>query len=141
MQDRLRPAAASARSRGMRRHLAQQFEQQHTQRVDVGRRADTIAEDLLRRGIAQRERMHSGVGRLGVGVVEKFGDAEIEQLGRTIRRHQYIARFEIAMHDQVSVRVRDRTAQPLQQRDARVERRPRGAQPLAERPLGTASPY
>src|SRR5206468_5093357 len=53
-----------------------------------------------------------------------LGDAEVEELHRTIVRDQHIRRLDIAMHDQVGVRVRDRGENIEKQTQTRVYVKP-----------------
>ena len=48
--------------------------------------------------------------RCCAGIVEQFRDAEIEQLHVAFRVDQDVARFQIAMHDEVAMRVTHRRA-------------------------------
>ena len=51
--------------------------------------------------------------------LEQLGDAEVEQLDPTVRGDQHVGRFEIPVHDEVRVRVRDRRQDVQKQADTR----------------------
>ena len=93
-----------------RRFPAQQFEQQQTQRMHVSRHGDRTSGNLFGRGVGRGVDTRRGhpVGVLGV---EQFGDAEVEQNGAVIASHQQVGRLQIAMHDEVGVRVVNRPRQ------------------------------
>ena len=96
--------AASAR---MRQCSGQKLVEQHSQRINIGRRGDRLAADLFRTGVVERHRTLIDARRF-VGNkfgAQQFGDAEVEQLRRAIRGHQDIAGFDVAMHHQAPVRV------------------------------------
>ena len=92
----------------------EQFVQQHAERVDVGGGRDHLAADLFRAGVFrrhQREAVRRGRVRLAAKVgIEQLGDAEIEQLGRAVGGHQDVGGLDVAMDDQVLVRVLHRCA-------------------------------
>ena len=60
----------------------------------------------------------SGAARVAF---EQLGDAEIEQLHLSVRAHQHVRRLEIAVHDQVRVRVRHGGEHVEEQADARID--------------------
>ena len=102
----------------------QEFVEHHAQGVDVARRSDGLAAELLGTGVGQRHPLLSGPhgdARLRHQCrVEELGDPEVEQFGHAIRRDEDIAGFEIAVHDQVLVGIVDGGA------DGPKERQPRG---------------
>ena len=75
---------------------AEQHVQQHAERVDIGRRGDLPAGQLLRRRVLGRERraaLSRQSGRLGrqrsagLGIaLEQLGNAEVEQLDLAVDR-------------------------------------------------------
>jgi hypothetical protein len=87
----------------------EQYIEQHAKRIHVGGCGDRAAGDLfgggeLRRqatGVAREKRR---IARLGFGL-EPLGNAEVEQLHLTGGRDQHIRRLEVAMHDEVGVRM------------------------------------
>jgi hypothetical protein len=120
----------------MGQRAGDQLEEQHSQGVDVGRRGDRLAQDLLRRGIGGGE--HAGVelgepGRLLLPIAipiaiagQQLGDAEVEQLDLARRGHQDVGRLEVAVHHQAAVGAVDRRADALHQPQPRLQ-----AEPLA----------
>ena len=96
----------------------EQHVQQHAERVDVGRRRDPSAGQLLGRRVLRRQRpaafarqsarlrryRRPGAARVGL---EQLRDAEIEQLDVAVDADEHVGGLEIAVHDQVGMRVRD----------------------------------
>jgi hypothetical protein len=86
--------------------------QQHAERVDVDRRGDESARDLLRSGVLgcqsasrlprQREGRPDPLRR------QQLGHAEVEQPDGALPVDQDVRGLEVAVHDQVRVRVGDR---------------------------------
>ena len=98
--------------------------QQHAERVDVGRRRHLAAVHLLGRGVRRRqhgialpcERLNTIALRF-----EQVGDAEVEQLHLPVSRDEHVRRFQVAVHDEVGVRVRDRREHVEEQIHAAVD--------------------
>jgi hypothetical protein len=89
--DQRRPGVA-----GERRPPGQQLEQQDAEGVDVGRRGGVVAEHPLWRQVRGRsEQVATGQGRL----VDRAGDAEVEQLHVAAAGHEDVARLDVAVHD------------------------------------------
>ena len=87
---------------------SEQFEQQHAERIDIGRGRHGVAGQLFRGCVRQRHRRVAG---RFVGVVgEQLGDAEVEQFDVTIVADDDVTRLQVAMNDQILVRVCDRIA-------------------------------
>ena len=85
--------------------------QQHAQRIDVGRGGNAGAAELLRRRIGRGQPAQAGARVvLALGLVEQFGDAEVEQARPSLRVDQDIRRLDVAMHDQRAMRRFDRFA-------------------------------
>ena len=68
---------------------AEKHEEQHAERIDIGRGRHRIAEHLFRGGELRRQRATSFAGELGCLarsslVLEQLGDAEVEQLHRAV---------------------------------------------------------
>jgi hypothetical protein len=106
----------------------QQHVEERAQRVDVRGDGDRAAADLLGRGEGRREDV-SAVAREGDGLAprlpfEQLGDAEVEQLHLAVRADQHVRGLEVAVHDQVRVRVRHRGEHVQEQADARVHAQP-----------------
>ena len=70
---------------------------------------DRLVAELLGRGIFRCHRRRQGLRRRRVGDADTFGNAEIEQLGRAACGNQDVGWFDIAVHDQALVRVRERS--------------------------------
>ncbi len=101
----------------------QQLIQQHTERVDVGGDGDRLAEQLLGRRVIGRQRatvlLRERRRVAGQHVVfEQLGDAEVEQLRAAFVVDQHVRGLDVAMDDQVGMRVRDRTEDLQEQPDA-----------------------
>ena len=101
----------------------QQLVKQHAERVDVGRGGHRLAEQLLGRGVFGREQLRIGARQrravAGGFVFEQLGDAEIEQLDAAVVIDEHVQRLDVAMHDQVRVRVGDGREHVEEQADAR----------------------
>ena len=111
MQHRMlqRGAAEAALAEGQL--AAGQLVEHDAQRIDVAGDADRLAGDLLGCGIGGRQAPAGDLGQLMVGllagVVEQAGDAEVQQLGRAALVEHHIAGLEVAVHDQLGVRMLD----------------------------------
>ena len=95
----------------------QQQVEQHAQRVDVGGGGDVAARELLGRRVLGRQRRFALAGERRplsrLVALQQLGDAEVEQLHLAVRGHQHVGGLEVAVHDQVRVRVgRPRPARP-----------------------------
>ena len=102
------------------------LEQHQAEAVDVRRRRDRCARELLRRGVRRRERPRSARPRHAVvGVREELRDPEVEQLhARPLLGvlDQDVGRLEVAVDDRVQVRVRHGVARLQEQPEALCER-------------------
>ena len=90
---------------------ADQFEHHDTERIDIGRHRDRQAHHLLGRRVRQRqgttrEPCQRGLVHRRRIAFDQLGDAEVEQFGCAVCCHQHIAWLQIAMNDQLSMRVR-----------------------------------
>lgn len=94
---------------GLRGAAGEQAVQQRAEAVDVHRRAGRGAAQLFGRGVAGRERAPQRVRALAGGVGE-LADAEIEQARVPGIVHQHVGWLDVAVDDEVAVRVRDRAA-------------------------------
>jgi hypothetical protein len=81
----------------------QQEIEQHADRVDVGRRRDDVARRLLGRGVFRRQHARP-IDRHGL-CIQQPRDPEIQQFDGAVGRHENIRWLEIAMDDQVRVRM------------------------------------
>src|ERR1700730_5538815 len=84
---------------------SQQLIQNDTERVNIACGGDRLAFNLLWTRVSRSERakLGQGQGRLGTLAsvwVEKFCDSEIKKSRHSIRGHQDVAGFEIAVHNQ-----------------------------------------
>ena len=107
----------------------QQFVEQQAELIDIGRGRCRLAVYLLRRGVVGREHPQRGAGQRLLAqrfVGQRLGDAEIQQLRLAVGADDDIAGLDVAMRDQIAVRVRDRLRHLYEQRDALID-----AQPLA----------
>ncbi len=102
----------------VRSRSGQQLEHQHAEPEDVGGDRHVGSAQLLRARIVGRERpgpsRHGGRFQ-GGWRFEKGRDAEIEHLRDPVRRHQHVCRFQIAVHDEMRVRVVHRIADLAEQ--------------------------
>ena len=93
---------------------------QRAERVDIGRRRHRLAAHLFRarrtRGVIGPLPSRVSVGvraaRSSVPLVQDLGDAEVEQLDLPVGRHQRVRRLQVAMDDEVLVRVLNGVARP-----------------------------
>ena len=118
-----------AAGEAIRQAAGEQLVEQDAERVDVRRRGHRLAADLLRARVFRRHQLQPRRGRrqrLPAELrVQQLGDAEVEQLGRAVGRHQHVGRLDVAVDDQVLVRVLDGGA------DVAEERQPgRGVEPV-----------
>ena len=91
---------------------AQQGKKQYARRIDVGRGCHCAAGHLFGRGVTCGQGAPVIAGQKGrltglLGVFEQFSDAEVQQLHMSIRRHQYVRRFDVTMDDQIRMRMGD----------------------------------
>ncbi len=84
----------------------QALQQDQPQAVDVCRRPHRGADDLLRRQVGGSAQGQPGRG--DSGGVDHPGDAEVGQLGAAGPVEQYVARFDVAVHDAAAVHVSQR---------------------------------
>lgn len=94
------------------RQSARQHAHQQAELVHIAGGGDRPALLLLGRGPGRGHRL--GLGVLAF-VVEQAGDAEVEQLGTACVVHQDVRRLDVAMHDQLPMRVIHRIARLGQQ--------------------------
>ena len=115
---------AAGAALAQRQLAAGQLEQHHTQRKHIGRGANGLPGDLLRRGVVRRQaaagmpRDVAGRGGRVGGVAEQTGNAEVEQLGLAAGRDEHIRRLQIAVHDELRVGVLHGFGHPHQQTHA-----------------------
>ena len=95
-----------------------QFIQHHAQREHVGGKRNGAAIELFRRCVFRRQQHLRGDS----AVVQQLGDAEIKQPHATAGIDHDVGRFQIAMHDQIAVRVVDGFAHLAKQLQSFAER-------------------
>ncbi|ODV20559.1 MAG: hypothetical protein ABT27_07585 [Lysobacteraceae bacterium SCN 69-25] len=118
-------ASASASSCSRRRAVSRGGSpaarvQQQAELVDVGLRRDRAARELFGRGVFGRQQRAQALRRVLAGM-QQLGDAEVEQLDLARACDEHVGRLEVAMHDQIAMRMRDRLADLDEQRQTRVE--------------------
>ena len=103
----------------------QQQVQQQAERVDICGRRDGVAVRLLRRGVLRREHAPAIASDLGglrrrIFGIEQLGDAEIEQLDLPRGIDHHVAGFQVAVHDELRVRMLHRLQHLTEERKARA---------------------
>ena len=94
----------------------QHFVKQHSERKDVGALVHAIAARLFGCGVSRGSVRHAdfgefgavNTGRRGFGVVEEFGQTEVEHLCNPVPAHHYVVRLDIPMNDSCHMRARQR---------------------------------
>src|SRR5262249_38922813 len=85
----------------------EEMEKEHAERVDIARGRDWLATNVLRTRKGQREgpqQRHRG--RVAAGRcdgVEDLGNSKVQEFDRAVPGDEYVARLEVAVHDQVPV--------------------------------------
>lgn len=94
-----------AEGRGAReRHVpAEEFVQDHAERVQVGVRADRTAHRLLGGHVGGRSDGGAGVREAGGVGVHDGGDAQVEDGDRAVLLHHHVARLQVAVDDRHGV--------------------------------------
>ena len=96
--------------RSVQPRTGEQLGQHHPQRIHIRRHRDRQRQHLLGCGVGERHRTSCQPCQRrrfdGSGLTfDQFGDAEVEQLRRTVGRHQHVGGFEIAVDHQLAVGV------------------------------------
>ena len=108
-----------------------ELEEQHAKGVDVGGRGDGLAAHLLGRGVVGRQHPHARHRprrQLGVVGIEQLGDAEVQELGCAVRRHDDVRGLDVAVDDQVAMCVthgfadHEEEPQPFLEREVLIAR-------------------
>ena len=89
----------------------EQHVEQQPELIHIGSGRRQIPEHLLRSGVFRSQRGFIDARRVIVGRrirAQQLRDAEIEQLHLAVARHEYVRGLEIAVNDEVTVRVRHR---------------------------------
>src|SRR6185437_2773542 len=92
--------------RRRRMHAAKELEQQHAQRVDIGRGRELAALQLFRRRVVDGEQGRRRLRELAFRG-QQLADAEVEQLHTTRVRDQEVAGLEVAVQNETLMRVLD----------------------------------
>jgi hypothetical protein len=125
VDDGLDDVGGRSRGRPDRILSGEQLVEQHAERVDVGRGRNRPAADLLGGRVLRREPGAGLAGQRRVVVppiaFQQLGNAEVEQLHLTVAGHEHVRGFQVAVHDQVGVRVRHRREDVEEQPDARID--------------------
>ena len=99
--------------------------EQHAEGIDVGGGSDRLALHLLRGGELRRERAASVQGERGALprslLVQQLRDAEVQQLHDAVAGDQDVGRLDVAVDDQIRVRVLDGAHDLKKERDAAGE--------------------
>ena len=84
----------------------EQFVQQHAEPVDIRHRRHSRAAKLLRAGVLRCQHLGAEHRRHRVALVlQQLGDAEVEQLRHAVGGDQDVRWLDVAMHDEVLMRV------------------------------------
>src|SRR6266851_9557014 len=95
---------------------------QNAEGVDVGGGADWTAGDLLRGGVCERQRSFAFARERHRRVVfQQLGNSKVEQLDLTIAGDEHVGRLDVAVDNQVGMRVRHRRQHIDKQPEARVD--------------------
>ena len=106
---------------GERLRIRQQFEEQHAERIDVARGCDGAAEELFGAGVVGSHETGDGcVGGNRIG--RQLRDAEVEQLRNAVVGDEHVRRFDVAMNDEIAMRVLHGVAELEEEAQSRVER-------------------
>ncbi len=104
---------------------AEQFVEQRSELVHVAGDRGARPAHLLRRGVARRKKTVLRGGAFDIeasGHGERLGDAEVDQPGQAVRIDEHVRRLDVAMQDEVAVRVlhgfadAEKQLQPLRRR-------------------------
>ena len=105
--------------------VREQLVQHRAESVHVGRRRHRLAANLLGADVVRRHHRAARAHRVESGqcvTVQQLGDSEIEQLGNAVRGHEDVSRLDVAVHDQVLMRVLHRVAHVAEQTETVVDR-------------------
>ncbi len=122
LADGAEPFGGGVLGGGVGAALGEEFEEDDAEGVDIGAGGDGVGGDLFGAGVAggEEDLGGGGLGR-GEGVVEKFGDAEVEEFGFAALVDEDIGGFEVAMDDEVGVGEGDGGAELAEQEEALPE--------------------
>ena len=123
MADQVLDLRAGLRAQIKRHGVGQQLVEQHAEAIDIRGGSHRVAEHLFRAGVfrSHHPRFFASDGGLVDGIHE-LGDTEIEELRRAVSRHQHVRGFDIAVDDELAVRVLHRVAKRQDQADAIIDR-------------------
>src|SRR6185503_6401032 len=104
----------------------EQHVKKHAELIDISGSGGELAEELLRRGVLRCE--HDLVDERARRIVtfrplraDQLRDAEVEQLDRAATSDEHVGWLEIAMYDQVAVRMGDREHGVHEQTNTRLD--------------------
>ena len=110
------------RAAAQRVRTGQEHVKYEAERVYVGCRGDGLAQKLLRRSVLGSQRLGVGLSEGGVAVLsEQLRNAEIEQLYGAFAGDEDVCRLQVAMNDEMAVRVANRSKHALEQGDSCFE--------------------
>jgi hypothetical protein len=104
----------------------QELVEEDAERIHVARSRDRVSPDLLGARVLRRHHRSERLRRRLLAVLsgrEELRDPEVEELRRPVRIHQDVSRLQVAVDDEILVRVVDRFAdgaehlEPLSRRD------------------------
>src|SRR5271170_3841641 len=113
------------RPRADRMLTREQQIKQNSKLVDVRCGRNHSASELLRRGKLRRERSsrlksEHCCGAVPASSFKQLGDTEVQQLDDAVIAYQYVGWLDVAMNDQVRVRMRDRAQHVQEQANPRA---------------------
>src|SRR5579872_2650103 len=98
------------------RMACEDFIQDRAEGIYVGAGRLNRSGELFGTGVAWSKQPLDGLSRVA-SLIQQLGDTEIEKLRLSRRIHQYVGRFQVAMNDQVLMRVDNSIANALEQRE------------------------
>src|SRR5262249_35238971 len=126
----------------VRRTIGEQLIEHRAERIDVARGADRLSTKLLGARIFGCEETRAGLcetrRRFRAFEWKQLCDTEVEKLGDAIGGHQNIRWLEIAMHNEMGMRVLYRVAHSQKQPEPRLHR---AALALTPRPRNFHAPH
>jgi hypothetical protein len=123
LQNRLFQRTARIALQLVRPGAAEQLIQNHAQRVHVRCGGERLAEDLFGRCVVRRERAPGKSGELGflrLSFLQQLRNAEVQQAHLARGGNQDVRRLQVAVHDEIPMRVRDCIRHLREQPQARI---------------------
>ena len=109
-------------------HTGEHLAQQQTEPEDIGRGRRRVAAKLFGAGVARRQIGGSGLRSVNT-VVDQLRDAEVDEFGGAVRSDEDIGRLDIAVDDEVAMRVGDSTSQLQPEIESSLHARLRAREP------------